>query len=101
MKLHSVALVVDFQLTIKPFSLSWSCYRIFLLLVVHFSPRSTEKVQRSSTNCQIFRRFRTTALPIVSLTSLRRMNGSTKNKPHSLTKHKIQTQTAKLGQAVR
>jgi hypothetical protein len=38
MKLYRIALVVDFQLTVKPFSLSWPCYRIFLLLVVHFSP---------------------------------------------------------------
>jgi hypothetical protein len=35
------------------------------------------------------------------LNSLRTIDGSTTNKPHSLTKHKIQTQTAKLGQTVR
>jgi hypothetical protein len=37
----------------------------------------------------------------VRLNSLRRIDGSTTNKPHSLTKREIQTQTAKLGQAVR
>src|SRR6187397_2938372 len=48
MKLYRIVLVVDFQLTIKPFSVSWSCYGIFLLLVVHFSPRSTVPTKRSS-----------------------------------------------------
>jgi hypothetical protein len=45
--------------------------------------------------------FAQTALPIAMLNSLRRIDGSTTNKPHSLTKRGIQTQTAKLGQAVR
>src|SRR5438477_2721446 len=35
MKHHPIALVVDFQFTIKPFSLSWPSYRIFLPFVVH------------------------------------------------------------------
>src|SRR4029077_2692730 len=48
MKHHPIALVVDFQFTIKPFSLSWPNYRIFLPFVVHFSPRSTEPTRRSS-----------------------------------------------------
>jgi hypothetical protein len=49
-----------------------------------------------ATDCKIIRRFRTTALPIVRLNSLRRIDGSTTNKAHSLTKREIQTQTAKL-----
>jgi hypothetical protein len=36
MKRHPIVLVVDFQFTIEPFSLSWCCYLIFLLLVVPF-----------------------------------------------------------------
>ncbi len=48
MKHHPIALVVDFQFTIKPFSLSWRSYRIFFPFVVHFSPRSTEPTRRSS-----------------------------------------------------
>jgi len=48
MKHHPIALVVDFQFTIKPFSLSWPCYRIFLPFVVHSSPRSTEPTRPSS-----------------------------------------------------
>ena len=49
---------------------------------------------------KIFRRFRTTPLPIVMLNPLRRIDGSRTNDPHSLTKREIQTRTAKLGQAV-
>ena len=55
----------------------------------------------TQTDCKRFRRFRATALPIVMLNSLRRIDASTTNKPHPLTKREIQTQTAKLGQAVR
>ena len=49
-----------------------------------------------ATGCKIFRRFRTTALPIVRLNSLRRIDGSTTNKPHSLTKREIQTRRRSL-----
>src|SRR6266487_1189660 len=38
-----------------------------------------------ATGCKIFRRFRTTALPIVRLNALRRIDGTATNKPHSLT----------------
>src|SRR5439155_12354645 len=48
MKHYPIMLVVDFQFTIKPFSLSWPRYRIVLPFVVHFSPRSTEPTRRSS-----------------------------------------------------
>jgi len=55
----------------------------------------------TQTGRKIFRRFRATALPIVMLNPLRKIDGSRTNDPHSLTKCEIQTHTAKLRQAVR
>ena len=69
--------------------------------ISNFLEISTNGNSITQTGCKIFRRFRATAWPIVTLNSLRRIDASTTNKPHSLTKHKIQTQTAKLGQSVR
>src|SRR6266496_4301184 len=63
-----------------------------------FSGDFCERDCITQTGCKRFRRFR--ALPIVMLNSLRRIDASTTNKPHSLTKREIQAQTAKLSQAV-
>jgi hypothetical protein len=48
MKLHRIALVVDFEFTIKLFSFSGGLSSDLILLVVHFSPRSTEMTERSA-----------------------------------------------------
>jgi hypothetical protein len=65
MKSHPIALVVDFQFTIKPFSLSWPCYRIFLPLVVHFSPTA----QAAITSHWALERATNLPRPITSLLS--------------------------------
>src|SRR5436309_16140235 len=68
--------------------------------ILAFFGKSLRKSLYHATECKIFRRFRTSALPIVRLNYLRRIDGSMTNKQHSLTKREIQKQTAKIDHAV-